>query len=256
MSPPARDHAIRDRRLIWILGGALVLVIVVLVVALMRPADSTGSGSSTDTGSTGAGSTDAGSTGSDANPQAAALPDLSRRIEGDPTALGAVDAPLVLIEFADYRCPFCAIYARETLPVLVEEYVDEGLLRIEWRDVPVFGEESFGAAVAARAAGEQGLFWEYGAAVYAYSGRDHQALPRERLLEIAAEVDVPDLAAFEAALDDPDLIALVARDAGEASSLGIRSTPTFVIGQTPIMGAQPTEAFREAIDAELTRVGE
>lgn len=64
--------------------------------------------------------------------------DMSRRIADDPTALGAVDAPVVMVEYSDYRCPFCGLFARDPLPVLVEKYVDSGELRIEWRDLPVF----------------------------------------------------------------------------------------------------------------------
>lgn len=241
MPSATKTQTSQDRRLIWILGIALVVVLITLVISLVRPAAS---------------SSDSATTTPGADGQSEALPDLSRRIAGDPTAIGEVDAPVVLIEFADYRCPFCAIFARESLPTLVEEYVDQGKLRIEWRDVPVFGEESVAAAIAARAAGQQDLYWEYNAAIFAYTNRDHQALPRERLVEIAAEVGVPDMAAFEAALDDPELAEQVARDAAEAESLGIRSTPTFVIGQTPVMGAQPVGVFTEAIDEELARMGQ
>src|SRR5665811_161418 len=87
--------------------------------------------------------------------------DTSRRIDGDPTALGDTDAPVVLVEYSDYRCPFCAVFARETLPVLIDEYVESGQVRIEWRDLTVFGQQSIEAAIAGRAAGAQGLFWEF-----------------------------------------------------------------------------------------------
>lgn len=241
MPSATKAQTSQDRRLIWILGIALVVVLVTLVISLVRPADSSSDSAATTPGADGA---------------SEALPDLSRRIDGDVTAIGEVDAPVVLIEFADYRCPFCAIFARESLPTLVKDYVDQGNLRIEWRDVPVFGEESVAAAIAARAAGQQDLYWEYNKAIFAYNKRDHQALPRERLIEIATEVGVPDMAAFEAALDDPELAEQVSQDAAEAESLGIRSTPTFVIGQTPIMGAQPVGVFTAAIDEELARMGQ
>lgn len=234
----------RDRRLVWVLAGALVLVVLVLVTALTRPGEADSAPVPGPSSSASAPAEEAGST----------LPDLSRRIEGDMAAIGSVDAPVVLVEFADYRCPFCGVYARETLPVLIEEYVDQGLLRIEWRDLPLFGQQSFAAAVATRAAGAQGLFWEYSAAVFAYPGSGHQDLPRERLLEIAGEVGVPDLATFEAALVDPALATLVTDDMQEAQNLGVQSTPTFAVGGTPLVGAQPVAAFRAAIDAELERV--
>ncbi|MDN5759410.1 MAG: DsbA family protein, partial [Tomitella sp.] len=74
------------------------------------------------------------------------LGDLATRIEGDPLALGSVDAPVVLVEFADYRCSFCAKFSRDIAPDLIDEYVDSGQLRIEWRDMPIYGEESMLAA--------------------------------------------------------------------------------------------------------------
>src|SRR5699024_1196470 len=83
------------------------------------------------------------------------LGDLARRDEGDPLAMGAVDAPVVMVEFADYRCPFCAKFSRDVEPELIEQYVDTGKLRIEWRDMPIYGEDSARAARAARAAAEQ-----------------------------------------------------------------------------------------------------
>jgi len=178
--------------------------------------------------------------------------DMSRRIDGDPLALGAVDAPVVLIEYADFRCPFCGVYARDTLPQLIEEYVDAGVVRMEWRDLPVFGDESVAAAVAARAAGEQGLFWDFSEVIFANAPeRGHVALPRERLIEIAEQIGVPDMAAFEADLTDPELLTRVEADLAEARSLGATGTPTFLVNDTPLSGAQPISAFRDAIEAEL-----
>ena len=72
-------------------------------------------------------------------------------------AIGAIDAPVVLSEWVDFRCPFCAVFSRDVLPQLVQEYVDEGKVRIEVHDVAFFGDESLRAAVAARAAGEKSL---------------------------------------------------------------------------------------------------
>src|SRR5699024_10549139 len=68
--------------------------------------------------------------------------DMSRRDEADPLAMGAVDAPVVMVEYADFRCPFCGVFARDVQPELISRYVDEGILRIEWRDLPIFGDQS------------------------------------------------------------------------------------------------------------------
>src|SRR5699024_7130071 len=94
------------------------------------------------------------------------LGEQARREADDPFAIGPVDAPVVMVVFSDYRCPFCARYSRVTEAELVEKYVSEGQLRIEWRDFPVFGDASMLAARAGRAAAEQDRFWEFNNAVY------------------------------------------------------------------------------------------
>lgn len=242
-------RAPRNRRRILVISlVGVVLIAIVLIASLTRPGQGEADATPAPPG--------AEQTPGAQETEAPKLPDLSRRIEGDVAALGSVDAPVVLIEYADYRCPYCGVFAQETLPQIVSEYVDAGEVRIEWRDIPIFGEDSLNAAVAARAAGQQGLFWEYQHAVYAFQGDGRKDLPREQLLAFAGEIGVPDVAAFEAALDDPQLQQAVALDAQEAQSLGVQSTPTFLIGQTPVMGAQPIEVFREVLDAELARAAE
>ena len=73
-------------------------------------------------------------------------------------ALGDVDAPVVMISYSEFQCPFCGKYARDTEPILVEKYVDSGVLRIEWRDFPYLGPESTTAAQAGRGSGlESGM---------------------------------------------------------------------------------------------------
>lgn len=194
----------------------------------------------------------------DADPDRAALsPEqeqvllgLQRREDGDPLAVGAVDAPVVLIEYADYRCPYCASWALDVRPGL-QPYVDDGTLRIEFRDTIIFGEESALVAIAARAAGEQGMYWDYHDAIFAAApATGHAELPKERLLQLAQEVGVPDLDRFEADLSSQDLLDAVQADMAEAQSLGVRSTPTFIVNTVPVRGSQPVEVFTQLIDAQ------
>lgn len=181
--------------------------------------------------------------------------DLARRTANDPLALGAVDAPVVMVEYSDYSCPYCGVYARKTQPEIVKKYVDSGQLRIEWRDLPVIGEHSVGAAVAGRAAGEQGMFWEYNGAVYAAAPERAKAdLSEPELLKFAERVGIPDMAKFAADLKSPELLALVQADRAEAAALGLNSTPTFVINNQAIPGAQPVEVFARVIDEALAKV--
>lgn len=246
-------------KVLWIGLAALVFVLVLVAAAVLKPGyeppREAAPQSVPQSETTAEPAPQSEPKGEESEQEVSEMPDLSRRLEGDPLALGDVDAPVVMLEFADFRCPYCGVFAREALPEIVEDYVDAGLLRIEWWDAPIFGGESFDAAVAARAAGEQGMFWEYYDALFSYEGSDHQDLPKERLLEIAEEIGIPDMAEFEADLDNPELSEAVGTDFGLAQSIGAYSTPAFIIGTTPIMGAQPIHVFHEAIQEELEKAG-
>ena len=83
---------------------------------------------------------------------------IHRRDAADPFAIGALDAPVVISEFSDTECPFCARYTTDTEAQIIEKYVDTGLVRIEWNDMPINGEHADAGARAIRAAAEQGKF--------------------------------------------------------------------------------------------------
>ncbi|WP_078293157.1 thioredoxin domain-containing protein [Mycobacterium sp. D16R24] len=174
---------------------------------------------------------------------------LARLHTDDPMALGPVDAPAVLIIYSDYRCPFCAKFSRDTEPQLVERYVKTGKLRIEWRDLPIFGTQSAQAAKAGRAAAEQGKFWEFNRTVYRHApDRGHAELTDDVLLERAREAGVADLPRFQAALAGDRLLPAVQQDIQEAVAIGAASTPVFVINDKPVVGAQPLDVFVSVIE--------
>ena len=202
-----------------------------------------------------------GGTGGDVQPGAAAGPTAEgaiaeashvRRIEGDPMAIGAVDAPVVLSEWVDFRCPFCAVFSRDTFPQVVQEYVDSGKVRIEMHDVAFFGDESVRAAAAARAAGEQGRYFEFVKAVYdAAPESGHPELPVDELIALAETAGVPDLERFEADMQRDDLIEAVQQSTARAQELGVSGVPFFAVGDQAFSGAQPIESFRQFLDQQL-----
>ncbi|AOD24297.1 disulfide bond formation protein [Rhodococcus sp. p52] len=225
-------HTVRTRRDLWLLGALGVVVAVLLAFLVV--------------GRTGAEDAADPVTA----PQMGPVGDMSRRIDGDPLAIGAVDAPVVLIEYSDYRCPFCAKFSRDVEPALIDKYVDEGILRMEWRDLPIFGDQSMAAARAGRAAAAQGKFWEFNATVYAASpDRGHPDLTPESLRSFAAAAGVPDLDRFDREAADPSVDQSIYADMLEANTIGVSSTPSFVINGTPILGAQPLGVFDQAIEA-------
>ncbi|MGH3955652.1 MAG: thioredoxin domain-containing protein [Mycobacterium sp.] len=174
---------------------------------------------------------------------------LARLHAHDPMALGPVDAPVVLVIYSDYRCPFCAKFSRDTEPQLVERYVNTGKLRIEWRDLPIFGAQSVQAAKAGRAAAEQGRFWEFNRAVFRHApDSGHAELTDQVLLERAREAALPDVARFQAAFTGDRLLPAVEQDIQEAVAIGAASTPVFVINDKPVVGAQPLDVFVSVIE--------
>ncbi|WP_199551500.1 DsbA family protein [Streptomyces sp. N35] len=179
------------------------------------------------------------------------LAKLARRDAKDPLAQGRADAPVVMIEYADFKCGFCGKFARDTEPDLVKKYVDAGKLRIEWRNFPIFGKESEAAARGAWAAGQQGRFWEFHAAAYE-EGAKEKGFGEDRLKALAEQAGVADVDRFVRDAAGKEAREAVARDQQEAYGLGAASTPSFLVNGRPIAGAQPAGTFTQAIDEALT----
>jgi protein-disulfide isomerase len=167
--------------------------------------------------------------------------------------LGRADAPVTFVEFADYQCPYCGEFARTTEPTLVTEYVNTGKLRIVWRDFPYYGDQSVEAAIAARAAGEQGKFWPFHDALYARQPPPRSGTLTAAYLDGLARGLGLDVKRFDAARADPRLRDAVETDFGFGQQLGVPGTPAFLINGAPdIFGAQPLAVFEQAINNELS----
>ncbi|MBQ0952728.1 thioredoxin domain-containing protein [Streptomyces sp. ME02-6987-2C] len=174
---------------------------------------------------------------------------LARRDASDPLAIGRADAPVVLIEYSDFQCPFCGRFARETKPELLRSYVDKGTLRIEWRNFPIFGEESEQAALAGWAAGRQNKFWEFHDVAYGKPReRNTGAFDAENLVAMAREAGIADIERFQADMASDEARGAVRADQEEGYTLGVTSTPAFLVNGRPILGAQPTDTFEEAVE--------
>ena len=164
-------------------------------------------------------------------------------------SLGSEDAPVVMVEYADFQCPFCGEFARDVRPGLVERYVESGVLRIEWRDFPYLGQESGNAALAARAAQDQGRFWEYHDLLFEHQGVSNSgAFSDDALAGFAEELGL-DAGRLTQSFTSSEHSGAVAQDLAEGQREGISGTPTFVInGDRTLVGAQPTETFDAAIE--------
>jgi protein-disulfide isomerase len=174
-------------------------------------------------------------------------------------SLGAARAPVVLVEFSDFQCPFCARHARGTIPRLEREYVKTGKLLYVFRDFPVVGlhPQAVKAHEAARCAGDQGKFWEMHAWLFA-NPRGMAIADLERQARSLAL----DAASFGRCLASDTHAEAIRRDLEEGRRAGVNGTPAFFLGLADakeprlkvaraISGAQPYERFREAIEALL-----
>lgn len=183
------------------------------------------------------------------------LSHIERRDSEDPLSVGSVDAPVAMVVFSDYQCPYCASWSHETLPSMME-YVENNQLRIEWRDLNVFGPESERASKAAYAAALQETFWEYHDALFFDAEiRDPAALSEDALVELADDLGL-DTAQFARDMNSEQVQEQVLANQRLGTDLGAYSTPSFIVDGQPMVGAQPTEVFVDAVDDALATAAE
>ena len=161
-------------------------------------------------------------------------------------AIGPADAPIVIVEFSDFQCPFCKRFFDETYQQLLEAYPDK--IRFVYRHLPLTSihPEAFPSAEASMCANEQNAFPEYHDKLFENQDR----LGRELYIQIASDLKL-DTVAFEDCLKTGKYKDLIQQDSDFALNLGVRSTPTFFINGLALVGAQPLEAFKQVIDREL-----
>lgn len=170
------------------------------------------------------------------------------RLQGESTA------PVTIVEYADFQCPFCKRWAMETGPALTQEFIATGQVQLEYRYFAFLGEESKKAAEAAECAADQGRFWEMHDILYARQGAENSGVftpsnLKKYAAEVAAQVTGFDTGKFASCLDGGSKRQLVDQMAAQAAQLGVSSTPSFLVNGKPIVGAQPIEVFRTAIAA-------
>ena len=157
---------------------------------------------------------------------------------------GAATAKVTIIEFSDFQCPFCK-RVQPSLTQLMKEY--DGRVRLVFKDMPLeFHELARPAHEASRCAAEAGKFWSYHDRLF----EEQPAFERADLVRYAVDLGI-DRASFVRCLDERRFAAAVEADLSQARSLAINGTPTFLINGRPLVGAQPIETFRSAIDDAL-----
>jgi len=160
-------------------------------------------------------------------------------------AIGPADAPITIVEFSDYQCPFCRRWHDEVYEPLLAAY--PGQIRLVYRNLPLTSihPDAMSAAEAAMCAGEQDAYWPYHEKLFS-----SELLGNSAYIQYAQDLGL-NMNTFEACLTDHKYQQAIQADSDFAINLGIRSTPTFFINGLAVVGAQPLDVFKQVIDKEL-----
>ncbi|WP_309887999.1 thioredoxin domain-containing protein [Archangium sp.] len=168
-----------------------------------------------------------------------------KQVAATGPAKGPENAPITIVEFSDFQCPFCS-RAMKTVDEVIAAYPNQ--IRLVFRHYPLeFHKEAPKAAEASLCAGDQGKFWEYHDVLFA----NQQALQVAQLKDHAKKVQGLDVAKFTKCLDSGEKAATVKTDMADGQKLGVNGTPAFFINGILLSGAQPAEEFKSIIDEEL-----
>lgn len=186
----------------------------------------------------------------------AALPDSQVNVDqnvkrtnvqtDDDPSLGPDNAPITIVEFSDYQCPYCTKWYTEVFNQLMTDY--KGKIRFVYRDFPLYSihPQSQSAAEAANCAGEQGAYWQFHDALFS----EKYGLGTDAYNNYAKDLGL-NTEQFSKCLSERRFKAEVEADFKYASKIGVSSTPTFFVNGLAVVGAQPYEVFKELIDKEL-----
>ncbi len=175
-------------------------------------------------------------------------------INADDHTLGNKDAPVTVVEFADFRCPFCERFFQQTESQILKDYVSTGKARYIFKHYAFLGQQSTWASEAAECAAEQGKFWEYHNWLFSNqaSESDLAYYSKANLIKYAGKVGL-DTNQFSSCLNADKYAKRVADDMAEGQKDGVTGTPTVFINGQMIVGAQPYPVFKAAIDAALQK---
>lgn len=179
----------------------------------------------------------------------------SSQAQADTAALeksyGAEDAPVVVVEYADFQCPYCQQFATGAGQQLKEDYADQGQVRFVFRHFAFIGDESIWAAEASECANEQARFWDYHDKLFEeQAGENQGAFSRDNLKRFAAELGL-DSAQFSECLDSGRYESQVRDEFGEAQQRRINSTPSILVNGQLIQNGSNYQVLQAAVEAAL-----
>jgi protein-disulfide isomerase len=164
---------------------------------------------------------------------------------------GAADAPVVVVEYADFQCPYCQQFAQGAAQQLKEEYADQGQVRFVFRHFAFIGDESTWAAESSECAAAQGRFWDYHDKLFAeQAGENQGAFSRDNLKRFAAELGL-DTGQFNECLDSGQYKSQVRDAYRDAQRRRINSTPAILVDGQLIQNGSDYQVLQAAVEAAL-----
>lgn len=168
------------------------------------------------------------------------------RIEGSATA------PVWVVEVSDFQCPFCERFHTESYPELKRAYVDSGKVRIAYMNFPLsMHHNSFAASESAMCAAAQDKFWQMHDVLFDTQKQWEKLASPQPMFDSLAVAQGVERAAFQKCVSGHIMKPMIEADIDRATKAGVESTPTFLIGNQMVTGAQPVANFRAAIDSAL-----
>lgn len=182
-------------------------------------------------------------------------------LDDDPV-LGNPNAPLTIVEFSDFQCPFCAKFHAQTLPLINENYIKTGKVKFVYRDFPITGihPNALPAALASECADDQGKFWQYHDLIFE-NQKNWQNLEIIQSTNVFKKYAIDlglDSSEFDSCLDSGKYLQEIQKDLDDGRAYGVTGTPGFFVGNekigfTTIIGAQPFDTFQKIIEQQLVQ---
>ncbi|VVB54992.1 Thioredoxin [uncultured archaeon] len=180
-------------------------------------------------------------------PATTPTPSTGTSTAGSAPVLGNANAPVTIVIFTDFQCPYCGAFETQTFPSIKTNYIDTGKVKLEFHNFPLsFHQYAQKAAEAAECAKEQGKFWEYHDKLFT----NQNALDTTSLKKYAADVGL-DTAKFNSCLDTGKYASAVQADVAAGTQAGVSGTPSFLVNGELVVGAQPYTAFQTVINKKL-----
>ena len=189
----------------------------------------------------------------------AAIAPIKISVDDDPI-MGNPNAPITIIEFSDFQCPFCARFHTQTLPLILEEYIDHGKVKLVFRDFPIqsIHPNALPASIAAECANEQGKFREMHDMLFEKQNKWNKLSTADAISlfsKYASDIQL-EQGVFDTCLTSGKYIEEIKNDLDDGRKYGVSGTPGFFVGNDEIgyvelKGAQPFESFKKVIDIQL-----